>query len=74
MKDRGRNVKREHTVDTPFGPRRYDIVEFAEDGNKILRAFECKTGKARYRHDQRSKDRWNRDFADDNFPTIIVRK
>lgn len=74
MKDRERNVKKEHTVDTPFGKRRYDIVEFAQDGVTILRAFECKTGKARYRHDQRSKDRWNRDFADDKFPTIIVRK
>ncbi len=73
MKERGRNVEREVTIPTPFGDRRYDIVEYARDGG-ILRAFECKKGpNARYRPDQRSKDRWNRDFADDKFPTILVR-
>lgn len=66
----GRDVDRQVRKDTPFGPRVIDIEVKDKDGN-VLGGVEVKSGKSRYRQDQRSKDEWLRQ---NGYPVDVVRK
>lgn len=66
----GRQTERQVRKDTPFGPRVIDIEVKDKDGN-VKGGVEVKSGKSRYRQDQRSKDEWLRQ---NGYPVDVVRK
>ena len=70
MRAAGRDVQREVTKRTPFGPRRIDI-EVSNQG-QVLGGIETKVGSSRYLPSQRAKDYWLRTFQ--NYPVNVVRK